>query len=241
LIRDNHQNVANVNENVLSILSNINKIIREVDEDEDANFFYNLKYIYHLQRANYFNLIGNNIDADKQKEFGESYKKKITSFFDSCDQQNASDESFKFDGSKEFNEINKFIEKELEILRKLFINDDENRGKFFDDMKTEFDEIGKIPSNIDEYFKHFEVSGLKRMLSELKAIIIETFQEDDECKYIYKSFKNLDCLFVRKEYDRKIKFMECVNQLDFDSDNGLYGGIPNTIECIKKRFRKIPS
>jgi patatin-like phospholipase/acyl hydrolase len=238
LIKDNHENVTNVNENVLSIFSSINKIIREVDEDEDANFFYNLKYIYHLNRANYFNLIGNNVDADKQKEFGKRYEKKIEIFMDSCDQQKASDESFKFDGSKEFKEINKPIENEFEILRKSFVNDD-SWGKFFDDMKAEFDEIGKIPSNIDEYFKHFEESGLKKMLSELEAIIIETFQVDDECEPIYKSFKRLKLLFETKEYIRKIKFMECVNQLDFDSDNALYGGIPNTAECIKKRFHKI--
>jgi hypothetical protein len=239
LVRDNHENLANVNENVSSIFSSINKIIREVDEDEDANFFYNLKYIYHLHRANYFNLIGNNVDADKQKEFGEDYKKKIKCFFDSCDHQKTSDESFKFDESKEFNEINKFIEKEFEILRKLFINDDENRRKFLDDMKTEFDEIGKIPSNIDEYFRHFEVPTLKKLLSEMKLTIIETFQEDDENKPILNSLNNLNQLLKTTAYTRKIKFMECVNQFDFDSDKGLYGEIPNTIEAIEKRFRKI--
>ena len=241
LIKENHENVANVNENVVNIFSSINKIIREVDEDEDANFFYNLKYIYHSNRANYCTLTGNSVDADKQKELGERYKKQIDVFIDSSEQQKVSNESFKFDGSKEFKEMNKFVEKEFEILRKAFIND-ENRDscrKYFEDMKTEFDEIDKIPSNIDEYFKYFEVSSVKKLLSELKATIIETFQAENEREPIYNSFERLYYLFQAKEYTRKIKFMECVTQLDFDFDDALYGGTANTVECIKKRFYKI--
>lgn len=220
------------NDKISNAFKSIKKLIDEIDESEDENFYNTLKYKYHSNRANYFKFIGNDSAAKKEITLAEKYKKEIKSNVNfSQETSDVTVEPVSYESSSD--ELKETEENTFKRLNESFEKDDKALKNISDLIKL-FQELNKTPNSIQQYFE-FPGMQTNGLLTELEAKNIEILNEEEQVG-VNELLLALKGLYIVKKYNRKIRFMEYMVRLDLDSKSLLYE--VETKECVETISKK---